>query len=108
MSISYTYTVSSTIVAAVTATTVSATTVSYDVEAAATQTSDLEATVYIVPLTPLAEQIVFADDIPRYDIGLNKDDSVALADDYVAEVDKVLTDSVTVTESTVKLYTTRS
>jgi hypothetical protein len=105
MSISYTYTVSSTITAAVTAVSISASTASYDISADNQPTTDIEVSVYVVPLVPLAEERVFVSENAIYDIGLNKDDDVTVSEEAVKELDAVYTDTVTVTESTFKVFT---
>jgi hypothetical protein len=105
MIISYTYTVSATITAAVTAVSISASTASYAIQSTAAPTSDIEASVYIVPLVPLAEERAFIFEDAIYDVGVNKDDDVTVTEVDTKEINLVPSDSVTVTESTFKVFT---
>ena len=105
MIISYTYTVSATITAAVSAVSISASTASYAIQSTAAPTSDIEASVYIVPLVPLAEERAFIFEDAIYDVGVNKDDDVTVTEVDTKEINLVPSDSVTVTESTFKVFT---
>lgn len=105
MSITFTYTLSSTLVAAVSATTISATASVSDISATPAPTTDISASVYVVPLTPLPAQNVFVGDESTLNIQPAYEDGVTASEEVALEYDAVYADSVTITESQVKVYT---
>lgn len=105
MNIGYTFSVSSTLVAAVTATTIGATADVSDSYAIAQPTSSISASVYVVPLTPLAEQTVFVGESAVLNIGVNTEHTVDALDSDAKTFERPLADVVSVTESTFKVFT---
>jgi len=105
MNIGFTYTLSTTLVAAVSASSISAAVSVKDVSAVATPTTDAEVSVFVVPLTPLAEERAFVSEDAILDIETTKDDEIEVTESDSKEVNIAPSDAVTVTESTFKVFT---
>jgi len=106
MRIRLSYSVIPSISVALAAGTVSASVVVNSISADTPQPPTLQASVYVVPLVPLAaENVVAYDDYPVFDIGAVATDAPVVTDADEKDFGKVLTDSVIVTESTFKVFT---